>query len=100
MGAGNADIAEVVAGVLERLPGLPRAPQLDPEQARYRLFDSIAEFSKTASQRQPLVLALGRPAVLNVAPVCARGLGGARLLIIGTYRDTESGRRTIGDSVS
>ncbi len=29
-----------------------------PEQARFRLFDSITTFLKTASQRQPLVLVL------------------------------------------
>ena len=58
MGSGAADIAEVVSDVRERLPGLPPAPQLEPEQARFRLFDSIAAFFKTASQRQPLVLVL------------------------------------------
>ena len=58
MGAGAADIAEVVSDVRERLPNLQPAPQLEPEQARFRLFDSIAAFLKTASQRQPLVLVL------------------------------------------
>jgi len=31
MGSGAADIAEVVSDVRERLPGLPPAPQLEPE---------------------------------------------------------------------
>ena len=51
MGSGAADIAEVVSDVRERLPGLPPAPQLEPAQARLRLFDSITAFLKTASQR-------------------------------------------------
>ncbi len=57
MGAGAADIAEVVSDVKERLPDLKPPPQLEsPEQARFRLFDSITSFLKTASQKQPLVL--------------------------------------------
>lgn len=53
MGAGAADIAEVVSDLRERLPGLPPAPQLEPEQARFRLFDSITAFLRAASQSQP-----------------------------------------------
>ena len=94
MGSGAADIAEVVSDVRERLPSLPPAPQLEPEQARFRLFDSIAAFLKTASQRQPLVLVLDdlhwadQPSLMLLQFV-ARELGSARLLIIGTYRDME-----------
>jgi predicted ATPase len=98
MGSGAADIAEVVSDVRERLPGLPPAPQLEPEQARFRLFDSVAAFLKTASQRQPLVLVLDdlhwadQPS-LALLQFVARELGGARLLIIGTYRDMELSRQ-------
>ena len=98
MGAGAADIAEVVSDVRDRLPNLQPAPQLEPEQARFRLFDSIAAFLKTASQRQPLVLVLDdlhwadQPSLLLLQFV-ARELGGARLLIIGTYRDVELSRQ-------
>ena len=98
MGAGAADIAEIVSDVKERLPGLKPAPQLEPEQARFRLFDSITTFLKTASQRQPLVLVLDdlhwadQPSLMLLQFV-ARELGGARLLIIGTYRDMELSRQ-------
>jgi len=98
MGSGAADIAEVVSDVRDRLPGLPQAPQLEPEQARFRLFDSISAFLKTASQRQPLVLVLDdlhwadQPS-LALLQFVARELGGARLLIIGTYRDMELSRQ-------
>ena len=82
----------------ERLPDLPPAPQLEPDQARFRLFDSISAFLKTASQRQPLVLVLDdlhwadQPSLMLLQFV-ARELGGARLLIIGTYRDRELSRQ-------
>ena len=98
MGAGAADIAEMVSDVRERLPDLQPAAQMEPEQARFRLFDSIAAFLKTASQRQPLVLVLDdlhwadQPSLMLLQFV-ARELGGARLLIIGTYRDMELSRQ-------
>ncbi len=98
MGSGAADIAEVVSDVRERLPDLQPAPELEPEQARFRFFDSIAAFLKTASQRQPLVLVLDdlhwadQPS-LALLQFVARELGGARLLIIGTYRDMELSRQ-------
>ena len=98
MGAGASDIAEIVSDVRERLPGLPAAPTLDPEQARFRLFDSISAFLKTASQRQPMVLVLDdlhwadKPSLLLLQFV-ARELAGSRLLLMGTYRDMELSRQ-------
>ena len=98
LGAGASDIAEVVSEVRQRLPDLPPAPQLEPEQARFRLFDSITAFLKTASQRQPLVLVLDdlhwadQPSLMLLQFV-ARELAGARLLLIGTYRDMELSRQ-------
>ena len=98
MGSGAADIAEIVSDVRERLPGLPQGSKLEPEQARFRLFDSISAFLKSVSQRQPLVLVLDdlhwadQPS-LALLQFVARVLGGARLLIIGTYRDMELSRQ-------
>ena len=99
MGAGAADIAEVVSDVKEHLPDLKPPPQLDsPEQARFRLFDSITAFLKLASLKQPLVLVLDdlhwadQPSLLLLQFV-ARELGNSRLLLVGTYRDMELSRQ-------
>ncbi|MFB3093449.1 MAG: AAA family ATPase, partial [Dehalococcoidia bacterium] len=99
MGAGAADIAEIVSDVKDRLPDLRPPPQLEsPEQARFRLFDSITSFLKSASQKQPLVLVLDdlhwadQPSLLLLQFV-ARELSGARLLLVGTYRDMELSRQ-------
>ena len=99
MGAGAADIAEIVSDVRERLPDLRPSPELDdPEQTRFRLFDSVAAFLKGASRTQPLVLMLDdlhwadKPSLLLLEFV-ARELAGARLLLVGTYRDVELNRR-------
>ena len=59
MGAGAGDIAELVPDAKERLPDIQPPPPLEsPEQARFRLFDSITTWLKNASQKQPLVLIL------------------------------------------
>ncbi len=84
MGAGAADIAELVSDVREQLPGLDMPPKMEPEQARFRLFDSITAFLKTASLRRPLVLVLDdlhwadQPSLMLLQFV-ARELGGARV---------------------
>ena len=98
MGSGAADIAEVVSEVREQLPGLESPPQLEPEQARFRLFDSITAFLKNAARRKPLVLVLDdlhwadHPSLLLLEFV-ARELANARVMVVGTYRDVELSRQ-------
>ncbi len=98
MGAGAADIAEIVSDVRDQFPDLPTPPVMEPEQARFKLFDSITTFLKSASQKQPIMLVLDdlhwsdRPSLLLLEFV-ARELSGARLLLVGTYRDVELNRR-------
>ena len=98
MGSGASEIAEIVSDVRERLPGLSPATTLEPEQARFRLFDSISAFLKSASLKQPLVLVLDdlhwsdKPSLMLLQFV-ARELSGCRLLLVGTYRDMELSRQ-------
>ena len=58
MGPGAADVAQIVPELGNKLPGLETPPPLEPEQARFRLFDSISGFLKNASAIQPLMLML------------------------------------------
>ena len=58
MGPGAADIAEIVPEIKSKLSNLQPSPAIDPEQARFRLFDSITTFFKNASELSPLVLIL------------------------------------------
>ncbi len=82
----------------ERLPGLPAPPQLEPEQARFRLFDSITTFLKNASKDTPLMVVLDdmhwadKPSLL-LLQFLAKELRGSRLLVLGTYRDVELRRQ-------
>ncbi len=98
MGPGAADIAQVVSEVGGRLPGLPVPPQLEPEQARFRLFDSITTFLKNASKGAPLMVVLDdlhwadKPSLL-LLQFLARELRGSRLMVLSTYRDVELRRQ-------
>ena len=72
MGAAASDIAEIVSEVRERLPDLQPSSSLEsPEQARFRLFDSITNFLKNASETQPSMIVLDnlhwadRPSLLH-----------------------------------
>ncbi|MCH8186543.1 MAG: AAA family ATPase [Chloroflexi bacterium] len=99
MGAGAAHIAEIVSDVAERLPNLKPAPPLDdPEQARFRLFDSVTSFLKSASQTRPQVIILDnlhwadKPSLV-LLEFLAQELADSRLLVIGTYRDVDLSRQ-------
>jgi len=92
MGSGASAIAQLVSEVRERIPGLPEPPKLDPEEARFRLFDSIATFLRNAAAGQPLVLVLddlhcADKSSLLLLHFLAREIERARLLVVGTYRD-------------
>jgi hypothetical protein len=94
MGAGAHHIAGIVATVRERLPGLRTPPQVEPDQARFRLFDSITSFLKNAAQDKPLMLVLddlqwADRSSLLLLEFLAREIGSSQLFLIGAYRDAE-----------
>lgn len=98
LGGGAADIAQLVPELRDRLPDLPALARMGGEQARFRLFDGIATLLRNATAHQPLLLVLddlhwADPPSLLLMQFVARELEQARLLIIGTYRDVEVGRR-------
>ena len=98
MGPGASEIAHVVFEIKELLPDLPAPPSLEPEQARFRLFDSVTTFLKNASRRQPLVVILddlhwADKASLLLLQFLAREVKDACILVIGTYRDVDLGRQ-------
>jgi DNA-binding CsgD family transcriptional regulator/tetratricopeptide (TPR) repeat protein len=97
MGPGAADIAEVIPMVREKLPDLEQSSVLDPDQARFRLFESITTFFKNAAQAQPLMLVLDdlhwadKPSLL-LLEFLAKQMADSRMLVLGTYRDSEATR--------
>ena len=94
LGAGAADLAQLMPELRARYPDLPDMPLLDAEAARFRLFDATAEFLRSASQSRPLVLILDdlhaadAPSLLLLR-FLARELGSTHILLLGAYRDVD-----------
>ncbi len=68
---------------------------LDPEGARFRLFDATATFLRNVAETEPLVLVLddlhaADPSSLLLLEFVARELGGMRVLVLGCYRESEA----------
>src|SRR6266536_3492436 len=94
LGAGAVDIAQVVPAVRDCLPDLPVPPPMEPEAARFRLFDSLAGFFRAAAARRPLLLILddlhwADAPSLALLRFVSRELEHASLLVVGIYRHAE-----------
>ena len=101
MGHGSANISDVIPEIHDKITDLEPPPVIEPEAARFRLFDSVATFVKSVAQSQPLVLVLDdlhwadRPSLM-LLQFLARELAMAqsgRLLVVGCYRDMELSRQ-------
>jgi eukaryotic-like serine/threonine-protein kinase len=94
LGAGAADLAQIVPELRERFPDLPQPPSLGSEEARFRLFDATAEFLRNASERHPILFLLDdlhaadAPSLLLLR-FLARELASTRMLVLGAYRDVD-----------
>jgi len=98
MASGAADIATLVPEVGEKLLGLKPPPQMEPEQARFRLFDSVATFLNNSSASAPLVIVLedlhwSDRSSLMLWEFISKEISSARVMLLGTYRDVEVDRR-------
>jgi tetratricopeptide (TPR) repeat protein len=92
MGAGAAEIAQMIPDVRDLFPDLLAPAATDPEGARFRLFDRVATFLRDAADRRPILLVLDdlesadTPSLLFLRFV-ATVLHSARMLVLGAYRD-------------
>jgi class 3 adenylate cyclase len=88
------ELSRLIPELAEGVPDLPRPLQSDPETERYRLFDAVAAWLSAASAEDPLLLVLddlqwaAKPTLLLLRHV-VRAPDARRLLILGTYRDSE-----------
>jgi serine/threonine protein kinase/tetratricopeptide (TPR) repeat protein len=98
LGSGAGEVARIVSEVRERLSVQPSPHDpADAEEERYRLFQAITNFLHNAAAVQPLVIVLedlhdADRGTLDLLVHLARNLAGARLLLVGTYRDVEVDR--------
>jgi DNA-binding SARP family transcriptional activator len=94
LGSGAASAGQLLHELRELFPDLPEPPELEPESARFRLFEALATLLRNAAAERPLVLVLDdlhaadEPSLLLLQFV-ARELGDSRVLLIGAYRDVD-----------
>ena len=96
LGSGASDVARIVSEVRERLE-VEASPPGEPEEDRYRLFQAVTSFLRNAAAVKPLLIVLedlhdADRGTLEMLTHVARNLSGARLMIVGTYRDVEVDR--------
>ena len=94
MGHSGADLATILPELRELFPDLPRTPDAEGGGARFRLYESVASFIRGAAASQPLAIFLDDLHAADASSVLllrfvAEDLAGARLLVVGCYRDTE-----------
>jgi class 3 adenylate cyclase/tetratricopeptide (TPR) repeat protein len=94
LGRHAGELERLLPGLRERLPDAPPLLQSDPETERYRLFDAVNGWLAAIAGHDPVLLVLddlqwaAKPTLLLLRHV-ARSPEPMRLLIVGTYRDTE-----------
>ena len=94
LGAGAADVAQILPDLRDRFPDLAAPSPADAEGARFRLFDATAQFLRNAAHARPLLLVLDdlhaadTPSLL-LLQFAARELGDSRLLVLGALRDVD-----------
>lgn len=91
-------VAQIVPDLAEAVPGLPDAPPLDSEQARFALFDAVASFIRVLSGAAPAVIVLddmhaADQASLHLLEFVSRSITGQPTQIVVTYRDAEARAR-------
>ncbi len=96
LGAGASDVARIVSEIRARVQVEPR-PSGDPEDDRWRLLQAVTTFLRNASIAQPILLVIedlhwADRGTLDLLTHLARNMSGARLMVIGTYRDVEVDR--------
>ena len=94
LGRHAGELERLLPGLRDRLPDSPPLLQSDPETERYRLFEAVTAWLGACSRDEPLLLILddlqwaAKPTLLLLRHVL-RSPEPMKLLIVGTYRDTD-----------
>ena len=92
------ELVRLMPELADVVPALPPPLRSDPETERYRLFDAVGSWLAHVSRPGPVLLVFddlqwaAKPTLLLLRHV-ARFPGPMRVLVLGTYRDTEITRR-------
>lgn len=93
----GSELARLVPALSSRIPDLPPSRANDSDSERYLLFAAVVGLLSLASERQPVLLVFDdlqwadQGSLMLLRHVAASDLS-MRVLIVGTYRDTELAR--------
>ena len=92
----SGELRRIMPELADRLPDLPAPLTGDSEGARSRLFEAVAALLCEVAQREPVVLVLddlhwADKGTVLLLKYLARYPREARLMVLGTYRDTDVG---------
>ncbi len=95
LGAGGGELTRVIPDLRARIGDLPEPVQADPDTERHRLHLAVTELLTSVSRSQPILLVLedghwADASTLLLLRHLARAGGAARLLVVATFRDTET----------
>lgn len=91
------ELARLAPALAERVPDAPSPRQGDQETERYLLYAATTDLLRTAAESAPVILILDdlhwadRPTLTLLRHVLSAGPS-ARMLIVGTYRDSDLSR--------
>ena len=91
----GSELARMVPALSSRVPNLPPTRATDSDSERYLLFAAVVGLLSTASEQQPILLVLDdlqwadTGSLLLLRHLVRVRDPDARLVIVGTYRDTE-----------
>jgi DNA-binding SARP family transcriptional activator len=94
LGTGAADLAQIAPEVKELAVELTPLPMLDPESARFRLYQGVSHLVRRLARVRPLVVVLddvhwADESSLALLGFLAAEIAGDRVLAIATYRSIE-----------
>jgi class 3 adenylate cyclase/tetratricopeptide (TPR) repeat protein len=95
--AHGSELSRLVPALVRRIPDLPPSKATDSDSERYLLFAAVVGLLATVSEHQPLVLVLedlqwaDKGSLLLLRHLAAAELA-MRVLLLGTYRDSELSR--------
>ena len=94
VGPTGGELTRLLPELVRRLGTLPASGSADPDTERYRLHAAVAEFLTRVSQRQPVLLVVEDAQWADVPSLhlvrhLAAASSQARLLLLGTFRDSE-----------
>jgi hypothetical protein len=92
------ELQRIFPALRDLFPNLPESTDADSEGGQFRLYDALTSFLISVATETPLVVVLddlhwADAATLALLTHLTRELGRARILVLGTYRDTDLDRR-------